>query len=63
MSSLHKRSSARLPSPDPASPPLVPPKVQARYADAMATIPRVRLDLDRPARPAEALPAVSSFFA
>lgn len=42
---------------------MVPPKVQARYADAMATIPRVRLDLDRPARPAEALPAVSSFFA
>ncbi|WP_407521400.1 hypothetical protein [Methylobacterium oryzisoli] len=61
MSSLHKRSAARLPTPD--HPPLVPPGLQAGYAEAMARIPRVRLDGERPTKTAETLPAVSSFYA
>ena len=63
MSTLLKRFAARLPAPDPVRPPLVPPGLKAGYAEAMAGIPRVRLDGDRPAKPAEALPAVSSFYA
>ncbi|ACL62373.1 conserved hypothetical protein [Methylobacterium nodulans ORS 2060] len=62
MSSLHKRSAARVLTPNSLSPPLVPPEIHARYAEIMAKIPRVRLDVGRPAKMAEPLPAVSSFY-
>ena len=60
MSDLRTRSAARVPDPETIGLPLVPPTIRARYAEAMAQIPRVRLSI-RPARPSAALPAAQSF--
>jgi hypothetical protein len=60
MSSLQNRSTARVLDPETKGFPLVPPTIRARYAEAMAQIPRVRLSI-RPARSSANLPAVGSF--
>ncbi|MGH1573812.1 hypothetical protein ACRAWG_28125 [Methylobacterium sp. P31] len=45
MSSLHNRSTARVPDPETTGLSIVPPTIRARYADAMARIPHVRITI------------------
>jgi hypothetical protein len=60
MSSLQNRSAARVLDPETMGLSLVPSEIRARYAEAMAQIPRVSLSI-RPARSSAAMPAVGSF--
>ncbi len=60
MSSLQSRSAARVPASETLRPPLVPPEIRVRYADAIAHIPHVRVTI-RPISQAADLPAVGSF--
>ena len=60
MSDLRTRFAARIPDPASQDPPLVPPEIRARYAEAMAQVPRVRLSIC-PAHLSAGLPAVGSF--
>jgi hypothetical protein len=60
MSSLQNRFAARIPASETAGPSIVPSEIRARYADAMARIPHVRIGI-RPERRSAVLPAVGSF--
>jgi hypothetical protein len=60
MSSLLDRSAARAPASETLRLPLVPPEIRARYADAIARIPHVRITI-RPEHRSAALPTVGSF--
>ena len=60
MSSLQNRFAARVLAAETAGLSIVPSEIRARYAEAMAQIPRVRLSI-RFARRSADLPAVGSF--
>ncbi|TGE01423.1 hypothetical protein EU555_04770 [Methylobacterium nonmethylotrophicum] len=62
MSSLHQRSTARLPATSPTRLPLVPREIYASYAEAMTGMLRVRIKAERPTKTSESLPAAGSFY-